>query len=68
MDYDTNAKINPPLRTQADVDAIIEGLRDGTLDAIVTDHAPHHVDDKAVEFNLAANGMSGFETALPLIQ
>ncbi|MBE5781359.1 MAG: dihydroorotase [Clostridiales bacterium] len=68
MDYDTNAKINPPLRSEKDVAAIIEGLKDGTLDAIVTDHAPHHVDDKAVEFGLAMNGMSGFETALPLIQ
>lgn len=65
-DFDTNAKMNPPLRTQADVDAIIAGLQDGTIDAIVTDHAPHHVDDKNVEFAFASNGITGFETALAL--
>lgn len=65
-DYNTNAKVNPPLRTQEDVEAIIEGLADGTIDVVATDHAPHHIDDKNVEFNLAASGMVGFETALPL--
>ncbi len=64
--YNTNAKVNPPLRTEDDRLAIIEGLRDGTIDAIATDHAPHHSDDKAVEFELAANGISGFETAFAL--
>ena len=58
--------MNPPLRTQADVDAVIEGLKDGTLDAIATDHAPHHVDEKDVEFAVAANGIVGLETALCL--
>lgn len=65
-DYDTNAKMNPPLRTRADVAAIIEGLSDGTIDAIATDHAPHHVDEKRCEFEKAANGIVGFETALAL--
>ena len=64
--FDTNAKVNPPLRTQKDVDAIIEGLKDGTIDIIATDHAPHHIDEKNVEFMQAANGLVGFETALAL--
>lgn len=64
--FNTNAKVNPPLRTQKDVDAIIQGLKDGTIDIISTDHAPHHIDEKNVEFKLAANGMVGFETAFPL--
>lgn len=64
--YHGNAKVNPPLREQQDVDAVIEGLRDGTLDAIATDHAPHHADEKRLEFALCANGISGFETALSL--
>lgn len=64
--FNTLAKVNPPLRTKADVEAIIEGLKDGTIDIIATDHAPHHADEKNVEFNVAANGMVGFETALPL--
>lgn len=64
--FDTNAKMNPPLRTADDVAAIIEGLKDGTIDAIATDHAPHHLDEKNVEFDLAANGIVGFETALGL--
>lgn len=65
-DFNTNAKVNPPLRTRKDVEAIKEGLRDGTIDIIATDHAPHHSDEKNVEFNLAANGIVGFETAFPL--
>jgi dihydroorotase len=65
-EYDTNAKMNPPLRTRADVEAVIEGLRDGTVDAIATDHAPHHRDEKEVEFDCAAHGIVGLETALPL--
>jgi len=64
--YNTNAKMNPPLRTREDVDAVIEGLEDGTIDIIATDHAPHHFDEKNVEFELAAFGIVGFETALPL--
>src|SRR5690606_35656373 len=57
---------NPPLRTARDVQAVIEGIADDTIDIIATDHAPHHIDEKRVEFSLAANGMVGFETALPL--
>jgi dihydroorotase len=64
--YDTNAKVNPPLRPRADVDACIEGLADGVIDAIATDHAPHATEDKLCEFDFAAFGISGFETALAL--
>ena len=64
--YNTNAKMNPPLRTEADRLAIREGLADGTIDAIATDHAPHHRDEKDVEFDLAMNGIIGLETSLPL--
>ncbi|MEO6527470.1 MAG: dihydroorotase [Gemmatimonadaceae bacterium] len=62
--YDTNAKMNPPLRTMADVEALQEGVRDGTIDVIATDHAPHHYDEKEREFADAPNGIVGFETAL----
>ena len=62
-DFDTNTKVNPPIREERDRVAIIEGLKDGTLDAIVTDHAPHHANDKDVEYNLAAFGISGLETS-----
>ena len=65
-DFNTLAKINPPLRTHVDVKAIIEGLRDDTIDIIATDHAPHHKDEKNVEFTIAANGIVGFETAVSL--
>ncbi len=61
--YDTRAKVNPPLRAVADVDALIEGLNDGTLDAIATDHAPHSTNDKLCEFSDAASGISCLETA-----
>jgi dihydroorotase len=64
--YDTNAKVNPPLRPRADVDACIAGLANGTIDAIATDHAPHAIEDKLCEFDFAAFGISGFETALAL--
>lgn len=64
--YNTNAKMNPPLREAADVAAIKAGLKDGTIDAIATDHAPHHEDEKDVEFNVAMNGIIGLETSLPL--
>jgi dihydroorotase len=64
--YDTNAKMNPPLREAADRDAIREALRDGTIDVIATDHAPHHYDAKEREFDDAPNGIIGLETALGL--
>lgn len=64
--YDTNAKMNPPLRREEDRLALIEGLRDGTIDAIATDHAPHSEDEKKVEFDLAPFGIVGLETSLPL--
>ena len=64
--YNTNAKMNPPLREAADVAAIKAGLQDGTIDAIATDHAPHHLDEKDVEFDAAMNGIIGLETSLPL--
>ena len=66
LSYDTNCKMNPPLREAADRDALIAGLIDGTIDAIATDHAPHHADEKAVEFELAPFGVVGLETAIPL--
>ncbi len=64
MVYDTNAKVNPPLRTEEDISSLIQGLQDGTIDAIATDHAPHTLADKICEFGLAAFGISGLETAL----
>jgi dihydroorotase len=64
--YDTNAKMNPPLREAADRQAIRDGLRDGTLDVIATDHAPHHYDAKEREFDDAPNGIIGLETAFGL--
>lgn len=64
--YNTNAKMNPPLRGESDVAAMKAGLADGTIDAIATDHAPHHPDEKDVEFNVALNGIVGLETSLPL--
>ncbi len=66
-EYDTNAKVNPPLKSEKDVKAIIAGLKDGTIDVIATDHAPHNIEEKNVEFNSAAFGMVGLETALALI-
>ena len=62
--FDTNTKVNPPIREEIDKQAVLEGLKDGTLDCIVTDHAPHHEDDKNVEYPLAAFGISGIETSL----
>jgi dihydroorotase len=64
--YDTNAKMNPPLREAADREAIRQALRDGTIDVIATDHAPHHYDAKEREFDLAPNGILGLETAFGL--
>lgn len=66
MSYDARTKVNPPLRTADDVAAVKEGLMDGTIDCIATDHAPHHRDEKNIEFTLAAFGISGFETAFSL--
>ena len=65
--YDTRTKVMPPLRTAADQEALLEGLMDGTIDCIATDHAPHSPVEKDVEFECAAPGMLGLETALPLI-
>ncbi len=62
--YDTSAKVNPPLRAPQDVRALIDGLREGVIDAIATDHAPHTTVDKLVEFDFAPPGISGLETAL----
>jgi dihydroorotase len=64
--YNTMAKVNPPLRTEEDVEAIVEGIKEGIVDAIATDHAPHCFEKKHIEFGLAANGISGFETAFSL--
>lgn len=66
LGFDTNAKVNPPLRSQKDLEAIREGLRSGVIDIIATDHAPHEFTSKDVEFNIATSGISGFETALAL--
>ena len=64
--YRTNAKMNPPLRSESDRDAVRQGVRDGTLDVIATDHAPHHYDEKEQAFEDAPNGIVGLETALGL--
>ncbi len=64
--YNTNFKMAPPLRSQDDVAAILEGLRDGTIDAIATDHAPHHANEKMYEFDKSPNGITGLETAVSL--
>ena len=65
-DYDTNAKMNPPLRSADDVAAIVEGISDGTIDAIASDHAPHHINLKMLEFDRAPFGITGMETAVGL--
>jgi dihydroorotase len=65
-DYDTNMKMSPPLRSQDHMDALLEGLSDGTIDAIATDHAPHHLDEKTLEFDRAPFGITGLETAVGL--
>ncbi|MEX1129786.1 MAG: dihydroorotase [Vicinamibacterales bacterium] len=67
VQYDTNLKMNPPLREAADRDAMLEGIVDGTVDVIATDHAPHHADEKMVEFDRAPFGIVGLETAVPLV-
>jgi dihydroorotase len=65
--YDTNAKVNPPLRTEKDTEALLQGLEEGVIDAVATDHAPHTTQDKACQFDLAAFGISGLETALGVL-
>ena len=65
-EFDTNAKMNPPLRTDRDREALLAGLADGTIDCIATDHAPHHADEKALEFDCAPFGIVGLETSLAL--
>jgi dihydroorotase len=65
--YDTNVKMNPPLREAADRDAMLAGIADGTVDVIATDHAPHHADEKLVEFDRAPFGIVGLETCVPLV-
>ncbi len=65
--YNTNAKMNPPLRTADDVDALQEAVKDGTIDVVATDHAPHHYDEKEREFADAPNGIVGLETALAVL-
>ena len=65
-EYDTNAKMNPPLRSAEDVAALIEGIEDGTIDAIASDHAPHHINLKMLEFDRAPFGITGLETAIGL--
>ncbi|ADL12430.1 dihydroorotase [Acetohalobium arabaticum] len=67
ISFDTNTKVNPPLRSEEDVAAIKEGLADGTIDVIATDHAPHAFEEKNVEYDDAPFGISGLETALPLV-
>ncbi len=67
IDYGTNAKVNPPLRTEEDREALLQGLKEGVIDAIATDHAPHTMQDKACEFNKAAFGISGLETAFGVL-
>jgi len=66
LTFDTNTKMNPPLRTADDVNAIIDGMKDGTIDCIATDHAPHHIDDKQTEYSKAAFGIVGLETLFPI--
>jgi dihydroorotase len=65
--YDTNLKMNPPLREEADRDAMLEGIADGSVDIIATDHAPHHADEKMLEFDRAPFGIVGLETAVPIV-
>lgn len=65
--FDSNYKVNPPLRTAADIKALLQGLQEGVIDAVVTQHTPHEVEFKNVEFQIAKNGITGLQTALPLL-
>src|SRR4030095_3449190 len=65
-DYDTNTKMSPPLRSREHVDAILEEMQDGTIDAVATDHGPHNLDEKGLEFDQAPFGITGLETAVGL--
>jgi len=67
VQYDTNVKMNPPLREAADRDAMLDGIADGSVDVIATDHAPHHADEKMLEFDRAPFGIVGLETAVPIV-
>jgi len=67
VQYDTNVKMNPPLREAEDRDAMLEGIADGSVDVIATDHAPHHADEKMLEFDRAPFGIVGLETAVPIV-
>jgi dihydroorotase len=67
VQYDTNVKMNPPLRETEDRDAMLEGIADGSVDVIATDHAPHHADEKMLEFDRAPFGIVGLETAVPIV-
>lgn len=67
MEFETNYKVNPPLRTRADIDALIAGVNDGTIDAIVSDHRPQNDENKEVEFDIAANGMNNLQTFYNLL-
>ncbi|HTH37892.1 MAG TPA: dihydroorotase, partial [Pyrinomonadaceae bacterium] len=64
--YDTNTKMAPPLRSEEHLEAVIEGIKDGTIDAIATDHAPHHADEKSLEYDRAPFGITGLETGIGL--
>src|SRR4029453_124882 len=64
--YDTNTKMSPPLRGEEHLEAIVDALRDGTIEAIASDHAPHHADEKALEYDRAPFGITGLETAIGL--
>ena len=66
MSYDTNMKMNPPLRAAADRDEMLKGIADGSVDVIATDHAPHHSDEKRTEFDLAPFGIVGLETCVSI--
>ena len=66
LTYNTNYKMSPPLREEEDIEAILQGFKDGTIDCISTDHAPHQDDEKFVEFGLAPVGIIGYQTAVPL--
>ncbi len=65
-EYDTDTKVNPPLRSGDHVEALIQGVLDGTVDCLATDHAPHHADEKVLEYDLAPFGVVGLETAIPV--